>query len=186
MQEFQHLRELLAAEHNQTRVKERNWEDAASQARWYLYHKPDSFGAGYVANFETNWSTKPRLMHAMRSAYSCGELFIRSRKLLDEMSLVQVDEDGGIGAPDSSDTDQKDDRVFAAALAHLAWMDWVKGDMLSRGETFDMIQKRDSGEIKPEATRVNSIVHRWLQWRNELADEEPPRGSPWHVDNGLV
>ena len=186
MAEFEHLRELLGAEHNQARVKDRNWEDAAAQARWYLYHKPDSFGAGYVANFETNWSTKPRLMHAMRSAYSCGELFIRSRKLLDEMSLVQVDEDGGIGAPDSSDTDQKDDRVFAAAFATLAWTDWVRPEMLSKGLTYDMVQKIENDEIAPVTLNVNNIVHRWLQRQDELSQEEPPRGSQFHIDQGLV
>lgn len=187
MQEFQHLRELLAAEHNQSKVKERNWEDAASQARWYLYHKPDSFGAGYVANFETNWSTKPRLMHSIRSCYSSGEVLIRSRKLLDEMILVQVDEDGGIGAPDSTDIDQKDDRVFSMAFACLAWTDWVKRDMLSRGLTYDVVQKLDSGDERPmRAQMITNQVYRWLARQEELANEPPERGSQWQIDNGLV
>src|SRR5208282_5933037 len=138
MLEFDHLRELLKAEHNAQKVKDRNWGEAAAQARWYLYHKPDSLGAGYVYNFETNWRTKPELMRNIKSCYLLGEITIRSRKLLDEMALVQVDEDGGIGAPESPDPDKKDDRVFAMAFAAKAWVDWVRKDMLSRGLTFEM------------------------------------------------
>jgi hypothetical protein len=186
MQEFQHLRELLAAEHNQAKVKERKWDDAAYQVRWYLYHKPDSMGAGYVANFETNWSTKPRLMRNVASCYSCNEIVVRSRKLLEEMMLVQVDEDGGIGAPESTDTDEKDDRVFSMAFACLAWTDWVRSDMLSKGLTYETVQKLESGEVKPTALNINNIVYRWLARQNELADEEPPRGTPWQIQNGLV
>ena len=186
MQEFQHLRELLGAEHNQARVKERNWEDAASQARWYLYHKPDSMGAGYVANFETNWSTKPVLMRNVNSCYSCGEIIIRSRKLMDEMLIVQVDEDGGIGAPDSADIDQKDDRVFAMAFAALAWTQWVRRDMLARGLTYDMVRKLESEEIRPVTHNVNSIVQRWLVKQDDRLNEEPPRGTKFQLDQGLV
>ena len=185
MSEFQHLRELLGAEHNQARVKERNWEDAASQARWYLYHKPDSMGAGYIYNFETNWSTKPRLMHNLRSCYATHEIEIKSRKLLEEMLLVMVDEDGAIGAPDSSDIDSKDDRVFSMAFATLAWTDWIRKDMLAQGKTFEQVGKEESGEITPLTKTVGSIVYRFLATQEELANLEPPRGTAYEIANGF-
>ena len=148
MQEFAHLRELLGAEHNQERVKARNWTDATANARWYLYHKPDSLGAGYVYNFETNWSTKRPLMHTYASSYITDCVEIRSRQLLDEMTIVQ-DNDGDIGAPDSTDINEKDDRVFAAALAHKAWVDWIRSDMLAQGQTFERVMKDERGEVTP-------------------------------------
>jgi hypothetical protein len=186
MMEFKHLRELLGAEHNQQKVKEREWEDANANARYYLYHKPDSLGKGYIYNFETNWSTKPRLMHAFRSAYITHEIEIRSRKLLDEMLIVRVDEDGYIGAPESSDVDAKDDRVFAAALAHLAWFDWIKGDMLGRNETYENVMKEQDAPTPLKTKNVNNLVYRWLNRQEELANEEPPRGTDWQIQNGLV
>ena len=186
MQEFKHLRELLAAEMNQAKVKERDWEEAASQARWYLYHKPDSLGAGYVYNFETNWRTKPDLMTNIKSCYLLGEVVIRSRKLLDEMALVQVDADGGIGAPESPDPDKKDDRVFAMAFAAKAWTDWRRSEMLALGLTYEMVQKIENEEISPVTIGVNNIVHRWMAKQEAMLDEEPPRGSPYHIENGLV
>jgi hypothetical protein len=186
MQEFQHLRELLDAEHNRDKVKARNWEDAAANARWYLYHKPDSFGAGYIANFETNWSTKPRLMHGFASSYVTNCIVVRSRKLLDEMMLVQVDEDGAIGAPDSSEVDEKDDRAFAAALAHIAWADWIRRDMLSQGLTFERVIKDESGEVQPITRVVDGVVYRFLARQEELANQEPEKGTEWQRRNGLV
>ncbi len=186
MQEFQHLRELLAADHNKEKVKARNWEDAAANARWYLYHKPDSLGAGYIANFETNWSTKPRLMHGYASSYVTNCIEARSRKLLDEMMLVQVDEDGGIGAPDSSDVDEKDDRAFAAAFAHLAWADWIRRDMLAQGQTYERVMADERGEVQPITKVVDGIVYRFLARQEELSQEDPPRGTEFQIRNGLV
>ncbi len=187
MMEFQHLRELLGAEHNQDKVKERNWEDANSNARWYLFHKPDSLGKGYIFNFQTNWSSKPRLMHALRSAHATHELDIRSRKLYEEMLIVRVDEDGYIGAPESTDTDAKDDRVFATALAHLAWSDWIKKDMLARNETYENAMREQDAPQPTKTRNVNDFVYRWINWqKDELNNQEPPRGPEWQTRNGLV
>ena len=52
MQEWEHLRQIMTAEVYAPRVKALEWEDVLSNARWYLYHRPDSPGAGYAANFE--------------------------------------------------------------------------------------------------------------------------------------
>ena len=112
MIEFKHLRELLGADMNRGRVIDRNWEDAAGNARWFLYHKADSPGPGYVHNFESNWRTKQELLHGFRGAYIARELEIKSLKMLNEMKVVVIVDDR-IGAPDSSNPDIKDDRVFS-------------------------------------------------------------------------
>ena len=186
MAEFEHLRELLGAEHNQAKVKAREWEDANSQARWYLYHKPDSLGAGYVYNFETNWSTKPQLMHNFRSCYVTKEVEVKSVGLLKEMLQVRVDDDGGIGVPDSSNIDCKDDRVFAAALAAKAWTDWVRKDMLAQGRTYEHELKEEIEPTPQFAKNVNSVVYRWLARQKDLENQEPPRGPEWMIERGLV
>ena len=186
MTEFTHLRELLAAEHNQAKVKEREWEDAAANARYYLYHKPDSLGAGYMYNFKTDWTSKPRLMHGIRSAYTTREVEVRSKKLLYEMLNVRQDEDGFIGAPESTDIDCKDDRVFAAALACLAWTEWIKRDMLARNETYENVMNAQNDTSSKVTKNVNAIVYRWLNRQDEKANEDPPRGPEFLVQNGLV
>jgi len=184
MPEFDHLRQLLAVEMNAGKTAAKGWEDAAGQARWYLYHRPDSFGAGYMANFETNWRTKQMIMHQLRGAYVCNELEIRSVSLLREMSIVVVN-DGEIGAPESRDPNAKDDRVFAMALATRAWLDWIRKDMLAQGLTYDVVMQQESGNATEISTVVNSIVFNFLRSQEEMERDEEPTTPKWMSDQGL-
>ncbi len=183
MMEFDHLRQLIGAEMNAGRTLDRKWEDAAANARWFLYHRPDSFGAGYMANFETNWRTKAPLMHQLRGAYASKEIEIRSIPLLREMSIV-IFNDGEIGAPESRDSNAKDDRVFAMAFACRAWNDWIRKDMLAQGQTYEVVMAQERGDVKPIATAVNSIVMNFLKAAEERAQEEPP-APRWRTEQGL-
>lgn len=184
MPEYEHLRQLLASEVHAGKTVARDWQDAASQARWYLYHRPDSFGAGYMANFETTWRTKAVIMHQLRGCYVSRELEIRSKALLREMSIVVV-EDGSIGAPESSDENAKDDRVFAMALATRAWLDWIRKDMLAQGLTYDSVSQAESGVTPPVAKSVNSLVYNFLKSAEEKANE-PEAPPKWMTDHGLA
>jgi len=163
----------------------RNWEDAFSQSRWFLYHKVDSIGAGYVNNFETNYRTKMELLYGYRGAFTSGDIVIRSGALLREMSIV-VDNDGDIGAPESKDEDCKDDRVFGAALAVRAWHDWIRKDMLAQGLTYDVVMKKEQENASTQSVRsVNQIVFNFFKNAEERAniDPEPPK---WLSDAGLA
>jgi len=184
MSEFEHLRQLIGAEMNVVKTEARGWGDAGAQARWYLYHKVDSPGAGYMANFETNWRTKMELLHGYRGVYSSREIDIRSWPLLREMSIVVVN-DGEIGAPESTDENMKDDRVFAAALAARAWTDWVRKDMIAQGLTYDVVMKAEPGQETKQETAVNSIVRNFLRTQEERANAEP-EPPKWKSDLGLV
>ena len=184
MTEFDHLRQLIGAEMNAAKTAARGWEDAGAQARWYLYHKADSPGAGYMANFETTWRTKMELMHGYRGVFSSREIVIRSLGLLREMSIVVVD-DGSIGAPESSDENMKDDRVFAAALASRAWTDWGRRDMIAQGLTYDVVMKAESGQETKQETAINSIVRNFLRTQEERANAEP-EPPKWMSDQGLA
>jgi hypothetical protein len=185
MSEFDHLRQLVTAEINKDKTAMRNWEDAFSQSRWFLYHKVDSIGAGYVNNFETNYRTKMELLYGYRGAFTSGDIVIRSGALLREMSIV-VDNDGDIGAPESKDEDCKDDRVFGAALAVRAWHDWIRKDMLAQGLTYDVVMKKEQENASTQSVRsVNQIVFNFFKNAEERAnvDPEPPK---WMSDAGLA
>ena len=188
MLEFKHLRELLAAEMNAGKVAAKGWEDAGANARWYLYNRPDSFGAGYLANFEMTWRLKQTLLHGYRGCYVSNQIEIRSMRLLHEMSMVMVNGDE-IGAPESRDPNCKDDRVFAAALAAKAWTDWVRSDMLAQGLTYDTVMARENGDATPKSTAINNIVFGFLKRKDEEAEEEaanPSRGPAWLDRMGLI
>ncbi len=182
MPEFDHLRQLLAVEANAARVAARDWQDAGGQARWYLYHRPDSLGAGYMANFETTWRTKSVIMHQLRSAYISNEIDICSLALLHEMTLVN-ETDGQIGAPESADENSKDDRVFALALATKAWIDWVRKDMLAQNQTYEILMAVEK-PVTPLAYMTNSIVAGFLKQQGELADM-PPEVPLWRSNLGI-
>ncbi len=180
MQEFRHLKELLGAEMNQQKTADRNWTDAAANARWFLYCREDSFGSGYAANYEASYRTKQEMLHNLRGAYVSNELEIKSVRLLDEMSNVRVD-GSEIGAPESSDENCKDDRVFAAGLGVLAWSKWMRSEMLSAGRTYEEEMKAESGEQTRSEVMVNSIVRRFLA----RADEEIIPEPTWKERMGL-
>jgi hypothetical protein len=185
MIEFKHLRELLGAQMNRSIVQEREWQDAAANARWFLYHKADSPGPGYVANFESNWRTKQELMHGFRGAYTAREVEIKSLKLLNEMKVVVIVDDR-IGAPDSSNPDIKDDRVFSSALAVRAWREWIRPGMISDGLTYEVVMREASGESTNQPRIINNMVMRFLAQKQEEAENYvEPRGPKWHVDNGI-
>lgn len=176
MQEWEHIRGLLNADMYSEEVKARSpdWEDALGNARWYLYRRIDQMGAGYCANFETNWKTKQEIMFQYRGEYVTGALKIRSRKLLEEMVNV-IHDDGEIGAPESRAEDSKDDRVFAGALANRAWLNWQRPSMIFAGETYDMVTRTERGEKPNQSQRTMSYVHSWLRRRDEIANDPEMR-----------
>jgi len=112
-----------------------------------------------------------------------NELNINSRSLLNEMSLVVVD-NGHIGAPESRDENCKDDRVFAMAFAVRAWKDWTQKDMMAQGLTYDAVMNAQKGEKPAVATTVNRIVYNFLKTMEDHADDEPEPPA-WQTEYGL-
>lgn len=92
--------------------------------RWYLYHRPDSMGAGYCYNFKMGHDLKLNVMSGMRDHYNMGRLLVRSLPLMNEMLTLKQEGDS-IAASGRN----KDDRVIAAALAVHAWSEWVRPGM---------------------------------------------------------
>jgi hypothetical protein len=109
----------------------RDFGDALSAARWYLYHRPDSFGAGYVKGWKTGADNKMTIMNQLRDTYDLRMLGVMSGPLVEEMETI-VQDGSEIGAYGRG----KDDRVFAAAFAHKAWIEWVRPGLVMQGKTY--------------------------------------------------
>jgi len=172
MAEFDHLRQLLGSEMNLQRTEQRGWEDAATQARWFLHHREDSFGSGFAANYEATWRYKQEMLYKLKGSYVQREIDVRSMALLMEMKNVVVDNDD-IGARESTDETKKDDRVFALGLANLAWVSWVRKEMIAQGLTYEVVMSRQNGDMSPATNQLNNLVYRFLAKADEPIEVEP-------------
>lgn len=183
MPEWDSVRGMIQADMYKEMAAPRDWENAFGNARWYLYHRPDSMGSGYAYNTMAAWKDQQRSMHALKGALATNELLIRSIPLLKEMNNV-VQDGQHIGAPDSSADDCKDDLVFAAGLAHLAWTDWQKAGMISEGLAYEKVRDEESGATPVITRSVNAIVANFFKTRQE-AEMEPDYRPRWKVERGL-
>lgn len=188
MGEWQTLRGQFQSDAYADRVRSHDWEDALGWARWYLYHRPDSLGAGYAYNSLTTRRLTEQNMHGLRSAFIVGEVEVKSRRLLEEMNLVVVDEAGHIGAPESKDPKCKDDRVYGSAFAWRAWEDWVKRSMLASGQFWKAIHDAETGEASTRTQRLNNQVFSFFRSQEQRAmDAEQFQTAPQRFlsDRGL-
>jgi len=96
----------------------------------YLYHRADSLGGGYAYHWKTTTATKEIMMSAYRDGFERSLITVNSLQLLEEMKKVERNE-GKIEAPGRS----KDDRVIAAALATMAWREWMQVRLAHAGVT---------------------------------------------------
>lgn len=182
MQSLDHVRQLLVSEMYADLVRERKIGEFLNAARWFLYKRPDSMGAGYVWNTMTTGSTKLPMMESFRAAHRSGELIIRSDPLCREMLGVRQ-EGIKIEAPGAN----KDDRVIGAALANAAWKRWIQPAMIASGETRQFCIEREESETGMPSMGhvVNQMVRNWMQLQED-AEEEAPRAPAWMIERGLA
>ena len=129
--------------------------DVFSSVKWYLYHRPDSMGAGYVYNWKTNSDNKLKILNQMRDNYVLRMLRVRSVPLLEEMERIVQD-----GSEIQAEGRAKDDRAFATALAVTAWIDWVRGGMIGSGQTYDrVVEEERISRDQPQATMIGRVVN---------------------------
>lgn len=171
--ELDSMRQTMRAEMNRKLREERDWDDFLQNASWYLWHRPDSMGAGYAYHTEMSQRTKGQVMNSFRDSLMYGALIVRSGPLVEEMARV-IQDGGEIGAPNQ----EKDDRVFAAVLAHMAWNDWVRPSMIQRGATYDEVMLSESGKAHdPKTIVVKHLVANF--WRKRAAElEGEPQATP--------
>lgn len=87
-----------------------------------------------------------------------------------------------VGAPEPS----KDDRVFAAMLAHLNWVEKIRPQLINQGYTYDLVGKQEKGEIGAGHAIVDRIVQNFFKRADELAQEEPDTRDRFLVERGLA
>lgn len=184
LSEFKSLRQQLLVTAPPEGQRENIWEDFTAQARWYLYRKYDTpSGGNSLLGFKTSRDTKIEIMNQLRDSHIKEELIIHSVPLVEELKVVVVGETGSIEAPGRN----KDDRVFAAALANRAWIDQVRPGMIAMGATYAAVQAGADGTETGWEGFGNAIVDKFF--KRKAAEEEagPVSNAPqWMRDRNLV
>ncbi|HXE51223.1 MAG TPA: hypothetical protein VN663_22790 [Ramlibacter sp.] len=187
MNEFDAIRAQLRQEMYATQNRDNAWDDDfMSTARWFLYRRVDSLGAGFVYNFKTSASNKVALFEGFRNAYQTDTLIVNSMPMLEEMNdMVQEKPDLAPAAPGSL----KDDRPFAAALAVWAWNEWLRMPLIAAGATYDRVMNEAAGRNTVAERMMDRLVYSYFSRREaEDDDDEPPAwaGDPWRQERGLM
>lgn len=139
---------------------------ALDQARWYIFHRPDTPGAGYLLNWRTNADNKQQMFAGFRDAYSTNQLIIRSAALLDEMMTLRQN-----GQSIGAQIGKKDDRPFAAGLACHAWRDWIRLNMLQQGRTYEVEMRKQADVERAGGRVIEGIVPQWFAQQERLRNE---------------
>jgi hypothetical protein len=178
--EFRNLRNMLTAEMYGNQVKELEWEDFLSNARMYIYRKADSIGGqGYVNGWKTSRDNKHEICNQVRDLRLTNVLHINSLPLVEEMLTFVHDgsEIGGMG-------NNKDDRVFATALAVRSYIDWIRPGLLATNLTYERAMAKEDGTENGDPNFINHIVEDWFKRASER--EEGDHRPAWMVERGLA
>jgi len=178
MQEFQHLRERSRQDYYINRYGDPG--DFLSLANWHIYRRPDAPGPGYAYNTMVSHDIKFRMMNQLRDSFVTNQLRVRSRALLKEMSDVRQE-----GSDISASGRNKDDRVFAAALANMTWIENVRGGLIAQGITWEGHEQRVAGKMSPIAELLNRRTYALFTSINEQAADPPPPPVTFMEARGL-
>lgn len=141
-----------------------NTDRSLDVMRWYLWHRPDSMGAGYAFGWKTSWDNKLSMLNGMRDSYNTELMLVRSVPLLAEMTTMKQEGDS-IQASGRN----KDDRVIAAGLAHYAWSEWIRPGMMAERRTYKAeMATQDQRERSNQV--VDHIVPNFLAARKAERD----------------
>ena len=173
MNELDHLRQLVTAGYLNKRASEAGIVDIFNYVRWYLYHRPDSMGAGYVYNWKTNADNKYGIMNQFRDCYSTNYLTINSVDLLEEMQTIVQD-----GPSIEASGTNKDDRVIASALAIEAWVKWIRPGMITNGKTYAIVSEEETSEASPIQNMIAGIITDTFE-RKSLARQKEQYNQQW-------
>lgn len=139
MQELKHLKQQMQAglmvKHD---AGQGGLLDMYNNVRWYLYHRPDSMGAGYAYGWSTTVANKLTVMNQLRDEFHLEKIEVNSMACLEEMRQVVQD-----GQNVEASGRSKDDRVFALALANKAYIEWVRGGLILNGQTYQKVGEAD-------------------------------------------
>lgn len=179
--EMDRMRQILRASGSAAVVKDKGWENALEHIKWYLFHRPDSLGAGYAYGWKTNLDNKIAIMNELRDSYINHMLVLKSSRILEQMQyIVQEGAEIGPGAKGR----KHDDFVFSFALAHRAWLDWVRPTMIEENYTYEratLDDERRRTEGRPGF--VAGLVGEWFKSKNQ--ERQQAGENPWARERGL-
>lgn len=135
--------------------------DVVSRIRDYMWKKQDSMVGGFAWQWQTNAREKVRMMSTFRSYFERdGMIELNSPACIQQLRNIhrQGDSIGGEGRA-------KDDRVIAAAIATIAWNDWVMVEMQAAGRTYQVEHRPD--EIRQAYSPLERSLVNYLR-RNEV------------------
>lgn len=182
MNELDQLKQRMRSEMYSKITGGYEWDDFLSNASYYLYHRPDSMGAGYAKNWVWTSKTKFWAGNSYRDSFGANLLEIKSIALLNQMSMVVRDGMDLGGAQGKL----KDDLVFAAILAEVAWKEWLRPMMINDNYTYERVSASENGDARHMHDKVvMSIVDKFFKEKEEASKEFDPRPQ-WMVDRGLA
>lgn len=172
--ELKRIRVMLQSKMYRPEVERLSLRNALATARWYLYSRPDSLAPGSARGWSTNASNKHVIFNNLRDSHSTRTLIIRSRKLLEEMNKTVQDGDE-IGAKGR----QRDDRVFASCLAHKAWVDSVRNNMIMKNLTRGVVLASEVERARLANDTFNGKLLRNFFAVKDAERKEARRVSKW-------
>lgn len=161
MQEMKNLRQMIATAHLRNLEPIFEAKNALDMARWFLYHRPDTPGQGYMYNWKTNHDNKQEMFNGLRDSYNTERVIVRSVPLLEEMiTLVQN------GVSIQASARNKDDRPFATGLSHHAWQHWIRFSMMQENRTHAIEMAKQQQMLAEGKDVIQGIIPGFFQKRS--------------------
>ena len=144
-------------------------EDIFGNARWFMYHRSDSPGAGYVYNWKANQDSTTTNYTQAKDLIVLDMLVINSIQCAVEFQgIVQ---EGGSFEP--AVTTGKKDRVSATTYAVRAWGDWVRPSMIANNETFDNVSREEASNAEGNhTTMVTHVITDFFAGKQQDREDE--------------
>jgi hypothetical protein len=146
--------------------------DIIGQVRWFLYKRSDTLGgAGNVIAWKTNADNKRQIYSELRDSLMLRRLEFRSIRCVRQLQAIVEEEGGYIGA--GEDTGEGDDLVSALVLAHHAWVEWRRPNLVARNLTWDSV----NGDRPPQSpgTMLSFAFSQHMKGINQKAIRRPEK-----------
>lgn len=152
MQELRYLREQMTTGPLRAAAQSLDIAESLNNARWFLWSRQDVLSPTYQYNTKTTANEKARVYGSLRDEYNSEAAIIRSVPLLEEMQTLRQD-----GLKIEASGRNKDDRVMAAALANISWVQWVRPNMMAAQRYYNREMALEA-EYEKRGSDVNNHI----------------------------
>jgi hypothetical protein len=139
--------------------------------RAYSYKRVDSLTPAYSAkHWHTNSQNKDQFLHLIKSMFENGSLVVRSRDLLNEMTMMLRTPDGYI----ESSEGRHEDLIMSMGVALMTYIDSIRYDMADSEHT--MLKGLRERELLLKGASADDLVSlRMFQWVRDHRDQAAER-----------